>query len=87
MSSFCANFLAPKKLQSQTVHNQRKVVQNTFVGKKAAPKMLVKLRPEVNYTNILRAAFAPTSLRQKIANPNCNQRKAAKNNLVQIRCL
>jgi hypothetical protein len=34
-------------------------------------------RPGVNFTNILRAAFAPKSICQKITNPNCKHIKAA----------
>jgi hypothetical protein len=32
--------------------------------------------PGVNFTNILRAAFAPNSFRQKITNPYCKHLKA-----------
>jgi len=37
----------------------------------------------VNFINILRAAFAPIFLHQKIRKPNCNFKKAAKNSFVQ----
>jgi len=33
------------------------------IGKKSAHKMLMKLTPGVNFTNVLRAAFAPVDLR------------------------
>ena len=36
-------------------------------------------RPVVNYTNVLRATFAPISLRQKRTNLQCKYRKAAQN--------
>jgi len=42
------------------------------ISGKAAHKILVKLTPLVNFTNILRAAFAPILFCQKITKPNCN---------------
>jgi len=36
----------------------------------------------VNFTNILRAAFAPKAFCQKITNPNCKHIKAAQRTLV-----
>ncbi len=40
---------------------------------------LVKLTPaEVNFTNILRAPFAPIFLRQRIANLKCSHKKASR---------
>jgi len=41
--------------------------------------------PEVNLTNILRAAFSLIIFCQKITKPNCNKRKAAKNTIIQKR--
>jgi hypothetical protein len=49
---------------------------------KAAHKMLVKLTPGVNFTNILWAAFAPKSFCQKITDPNFKHIKAAQRALV-----
>jgi len=49
MSSFYANIISPKKLQSQTVDKEK--LQKTFFLK-AARKMLVKLTPAVNFNNI-----------------------------------
>ncbi len=40
--------------------------------------------PGVNFTNILWAAFAPKSFRQKIRNPNCKHIKAAQRTLVWL---
>jgi len=37
------------------------------------------LLSEVNFINILQAAFAPIFLLQKIAKPNCNKKKASQN--------
>jgi len=37
----------------------------------------------VNFIKILRAVFTPIFLHQKITKPNCNQRKAVQNTLVQ----
>jgi len=39
----------------------------------------------VNFINILRAAFAPIFLCQKITNPNCTYGKASQNTFVQKR--
>jgi len=44
---------------------------------------LLDSTPVVNFINILQAAFAPIFLCQKIAKPNCNEKKAAQNTLVQ----
>jgi hypothetical protein len=40
----------------------------------------------VNFTNILLAAFAPKSFRQKITNPNCKHIKGAQKTFVQKIC-
>jgi hypothetical protein len=40
-------------------------------------KVFCRSTPGVNFTNILWAAFAPKSFRQKITNPNCKHIKAA----------
>jgi len=53
--------------------------QNNFVQKtKAACKMWVKLKPVVNFTHILKAAFEEISFCQKNTNTNCKHRKDAK---------
>ena len=44
---------------------------------------LIKFTPIVDFTNILRAAFAPFSLCQKTTNPNCMYKKAAKNTFIR----
>jgi len=38
----------------------------------ATPMSAVNFVPEVNFINILRAAFSPIFFRQKITKPNCN---------------
>jgi hypothetical protein len=43
----------------------KKSYKKTFIYEKDAPKMLVKLRPVVNFINILWAAFAPSILLSK----------------------
>ncbi len=48
-----------------------------------------KMRPGVNFTNILQAAFAPIyfSFPQNITNPNCRMKiKAMQNTLEQKNC-
>ena len=47
-------------------------------------KMFIELSPGVNFTNILWAAFAPKSFRQKITNPNCKHLKAVQRTLVWL---
>jgi hypothetical protein len=42
------------------------------------------LSPGVNFTNILCAAFAPKSFRQKLTNPNCKHLKAVQRILVWL---
>jgi hypothetical protein len=54
----------PKKIQSQNV-TREKLQKNTFV-QKGACKMLMKLTPAVNITNILLAAFTPIFFGNKI---------------------
>ncbi len=46
-----------------------------------------RLSPGVNFTNILRAAFAPKSFCQKITNPNWKLIKAAQRTLVWLSIL
>jgi hypothetical protein len=73
MSSFPDNFLAQKyKKAADITHIQ-----------KAAHKMLVKLTPRVNFTNILLAAFAPLFLRQKSTNLKSQYKKALRETFVQ----
>jgi hypothetical protein len=43
---------------------------------------LPTLPPGVNFTNILLAAFAPKSFRQKITNPTCKHIKAMQKKLL-----
>jgi len=50
-----ANILSQKKLQLQTV--TRKMQHKALAYKKVPPKMLVKLRPGLNFINIPRTAF------------------------------
>ncbi len=45
--------------------------QRQSIDAKTDLKMLVKLSPEVNYTNVLLAAFVPIFFCQNISNPNC----------------
>jgi len=45
------------------------------LGVKAAGKMLMKLTPVANFTNILQATFAPFSFWQKITSSNCKHTK------------
>jgi hypothetical protein len=42
---------------------------------------------EVNFINILRAAFALIFLCQKITNPNCNWRKTSQNTFIKKSCI
>jgi hypothetical protein len=53
-------------------------------GAKAAHKKLATLTPGVNFTNILRAAFAPKAFCHKITNPNCKLIKAMTFNFTNI---
>jgi hypothetical protein len=53
--------------------------QRKSIGTKAAQIMLMKLIPVVNFIKILQVGFAPIFLCQKITEPNCNKKKAAKN--------
>ncbi len=46
------------------------------ISRKDAQKMFVKLTTGVNFTNILRALFAPILLRQKNTNLKCKLKKA-----------
>jgi hypothetical protein len=46
--------------------------------------LLANIRPGVNFTNILWAAFVPKSFRQKITNPNCKHLKAVQITLVWL---
>ena len=50
---------------------------------KAAQKMLVKLTPGVNFTNIIIAHFCQYSFRQKKLKPKQPYKKAAQNTFVQ----
>ena len=52
-------------------------------GKNVNSPFIIFYTVDVNFTNILQAAFAPISFCQKITNPNSNQRKAAQTTLVQ----
>jgi len=47
---------------------------------------LMKLTPIVNFTNILRVAFALIFFRQKITNPNCKKKKGTLNSFAQESC-
>jgi len=53
------------------------------VGRDAEVVSHITVLPVVNFTNILRVAFVLIFLRQKIAKPNCNLKKAAQNTFVQ----
>ncbi len=59
---------------------------NQWKGTKSAVplKTLLRFRPGVNFTNILLAAFAPKSFRQKITNPNCKHLKGVQRTLVWL---
>jgi hypothetical protein len=63
------------------------LVKFTFVAqekwRKLANKMLVKLSPGINFTNIIRADFAPQFLRQKSTNLKFKYKKAAREALEQ----
>jgi len=64
--SFCANIILPQNYKSQTVSREKQ--HKTLSYKKSVCKMLVKLRPGVNFTNILREAFMhrdPKSTKKK----------------------
>ena len=67
MSSFCADFLSTKKLQTQIVSTEK--LHKTLLYKKAACKMLLKLTPLVNLNNNLQAAFALISFWPKNYKP------------------
>jgi len=60
--------------------------KDTKIWQKVACKMLMKLKPVVNFINILQAAFAPISLCQKITKPSSNKKKSAQSTFVQKRC-
>jgi hypothetical protein len=70
--SFYEQLLRPysfgKKLQSQTVIREKSFKALSY--KKGLCKMLLKLTPLVNFTNILLAAFASKFSFQKITNLN-----------------
>jgi len=54
------------KLTSDCKHRKNVCTKN-FLFEKTACKMFVKLSPVVNFTNILRVAFATFSFHQKLA--------------------
>jgi hypothetical protein len=55
-----------------------------YLGKAARKMlMLVKLKPAVNFTNILWVASMPISCGQKITKPNCKHIKALRNIFAQ----
>jgi len=64
-SSFCTDILLPKKIQIQTVTREKQLCI-TLLNEKGVCKMLMKLTPVVNFTNILQAAFSPIFFCQKI---------------------
>ncbi len=49
--------------------------------------LLASSSPVVNFTKILRAAFAPIFYRLKITKPSCNKRKAALNTFIPTKKL
>ncbi len=57
--------------------------RNFFAGIEENLKLMPIHYPGVNFINIICRAFAPIFLRQKITNPNCNQRKAAQSTFVK----
>jgi hypothetical protein len=58
-----ANFYTMKITNTNCTYRK---ATKTFMYEKDAPKMLVKLRPVVNFINILWAAFAPIFFCQKL---------------------
>jgi len=75
--------------QISLAQNVDEIVWRNFVCARdflLGAQMLVKSTPDVNFTNILLAAFASLLFCQKIIKPNCNYRKASKNTLIQQRC-
>jgi len=72
---FCATFLRLQFVVSSILAKEN--------WQKAAHKKWVKLMPEVNFTHILRAAYAAIFFSQKITKPNCKWRKAAQKTFVQ----
>ncbi len=65
-------FIFLNTFQCLDTHARKKVFLNCFLN-----TFLLFLPPGVNFTNILWAAFAPKSFRQKITNLNCKHIKAA----------
>ena len=63
-----------------TLFNPQEKINNVFSSLNAVSWME---GPGVNFTNNLQAAFAPISFQQKDTNPDCKNRKAAKNTFVQ----
>ncbi len=59
-----------KKLKSQTVRREKLGI--ALLYQKGMSKMLMKLTPVVNFTNILWTAFPPISFCQKNSKPNWN---------------
>jgi len=70
-AGLCPNFLLPIKESQTQILNTQKLCK-TLSYEKAAHKMIVKLTPVVNFTNILQAVFFSIIFRQKIAKLNCN---------------
>jgi len=50
-------YSSAKNYKSQTVSRAREKLRKTLSYKRAAHKMFVKLTPEANFINVLRAAF------------------------------
>ncbi len=79
----CANILAQIKSLSFSASTKKLSAKLTY--EKAARKMLVKLTPGVNFTNISRAAFAPISLRKKKFKLYFKHKKALRETFMQNR--
>ena len=82
-------FLLVKQTWLNRQQTDKEVTMLLKKGALITPKILLKLGsnscqflpPGVNFTNILKAAFAPKSFCQKITNQNCKHIEAAQKNL------
>jgi len=79
------SFPCAKKIQIQYVSSNK--LCKTLLYIKATRKMLVKFTPVVNFTNILRAAYAPIPCANKLQTHTVSAEKLMLNTFVQKSCL
>jgi len=83
-STFLLAAFAPIFFHQKNVIREK--LLKTLSYKKAACKMLMNMKPMVNFINILRPAFALIFFCQNYTKKKCNLRKAAQNTSIQKSC-